>query len=144
VDPAAAFATEKGAPLTPDEMALLAERTAAANAWLENYAPDSARIEVQPALPPGVSDLATEQRAYLAALADALAPAGWSGDAVQAEIFRVARERDLKAGQAFAALYQAFLGKPSGPRAGALLAAQDRGFVVARLREAAAADTLPA
>ncbi len=70
--------------------------------------------------------------------------AGWAGDAVQAEIFRVAQERDLKAGQAFAALYAAFLGRPSGPRAGALLAAQDRDFVIGRLREAAATDTLPA
>jgi lysyl-tRNA synthetase class 1 len=144
VDPAAAFATEKGSELTPDETALLAERTAAARAWLENYAPDSARIAVQAALPPGAAELSPEQRAYLAALAEALAPAAWTGDAVQAEIFRVAQERDLKAGQAFAALYQAFLGKASGPRAGALLAAQDRDFVVARLREAAAADTLPA
>ena len=82
--------------------------------------------------------------AYLGALADALGVAGWTGDAVQAEIFRVAQERDLKAGQAFASLYAAFLGRPSGPRAGALLAAQDRDFVIRRLREAAAADTLPA
>ncbi len=49
---------------------------------------------------------------------------------MQAEIFRVAQDRDLKAGQAFGALYLAFLGKPSGPRAGALLAAQDRDFVI--------------
>ncbi len=63
---------------------------------------------------------------------------------MQAEIFNVAQARDLKAGQAFAALYVAFLGKPSGPRAGALLAAQDRDFVIERLREAATADTLPA
>jgi lysyl-tRNA synthetase class 1 len=144
VDPAAAFATEKGTALTPAEAALLEERSAAARSWLENYAPDSARIEVQDAVPAAVAELPAEQRAYLGALAEALAAAGWTGDAVQAEIFRVAQERDLKAGQAFGALYQAFLGKPNGPRAGALLAAQDRAFVVARLREAAAADTLPA
>jgi lysyl-tRNA synthetase class 1 len=144
VDPAAIFAAEKGTDLAPAERALLEERTVAARAWLENYAPDSARIEVQPAVPPGVAELTAEQRAYLPALADALEGAAWTGDAVQAEIFSVAKEHELKAGQAFAALYQAFLGKPSGPRAGALLAAQDRGFVVGRLREAAAADTLPA
>ena len=109
---------------------MLAERTDAARAWLANYAPNSARIEVQAALPPGVADLSAEQRAYLPALADALDAAAWTGDAVQAEIFRVAQERDLKAGQAFGALYAAFLGRSSGPRAGALLAAQDRGFVI--------------
>jgi lysyl-tRNA synthetase class 1 len=144
VDPAAAFATEKGAALTPAEAALLEERSAAARSWLENYAPDSARIEVQDVVPAAVAELTAEQRAYLGALAEALDSAGWTGDAVQAEIFRVAQERDLKAGQAFGALYRAFLDKPNGPRAGALLAAQDRAFVVARLREAAAGDTLPA
>ncbi len=111
VDPAVAFELEKGSPLTTAEAAVLAERTDAARAWLANYAPDSARIEVQAALPPGVADLSAEQRAYLPALADALGAAAWTGDAVQAEIFRVAQERDLKAGQAFGALYAAFLGK---------------------------------
>ena len=144
VDPGAAFAVEKGAPLTGEELRLLDERADAARAWLENYAPESARIDVQEALPPAVRELTAEQRAYLGALADALANAGWAGDALQAEIFRVAQERDLKAGQAFAALYAAFLGRSSGPRAGALLAAQDRDFVIGRLREASATDTLPA
>jgi lysyl-tRNA synthetase class 1 len=144
VDPAAAFETEKGSRLTPAELSVLAERTAAALAWLENYAPPSARIEVQGALPSTVTELSAEQRAYLAALADALGTAGWTGDALQAEIFRVAQERGLKPGQAFGALYVAFLGRGSGPRAGALLAAQDRDFVIGRLQEAAATDTLRA
>jgi lysyl-tRNA synthetase class 1 len=144
VDTRVAVETEKGTPLTPPEVALLADRADAARAWLENYAPDSARIQVQEQLPGVAAELSTEQRAYLAALAEALELAGWTGDAVQAVIFSVAQERDLKAGQAFGALYAAFLGKSSGPRAGALLAAQDRGFVIERLREAAAADTLHA
>ena len=144
VDPSAAFAIEKGAPLTADEQGLLYERADAARAWLENYAPDSARIDVQRTLPPAVLELTVAQRAYLGALANALVNVGWAGDAVQAEIFRMAQERDLKTGQAFASLYAAFLGRSSGPRAGALLAAQDRDFVIGRLREAAATDTLPA
>jgi lysyl-tRNA synthetase, class I len=144
VEPSAAFAVEKGAPLTADERGLLRERADAARAWLESYAPDSARIQVQEAVPPAVAGLSPEQRDYLGALAHALASAAWAGDTLQAEIFRVAQERDLKAGQAFAALYAAFLGRSSGPRAGALLAAQDRDFVIGRLREAAATDTLPA
>ena len=42
----------------------------------------------------------------------------------------------------FAALYLAFLGQPSGPRAGWLLASLPAAFVVERLRAAAAPDTL--
>ena len=41
-------------------------------------------------------------------------------------------------GEAFGAIYLAFLGRPNGPRAGWLLASLEPGFVVARLRAAAA------
>jgi len=41
--------------------------------------------------------------------------------------------------QSFAAIYVAFLGRDSGPRAGWLLASLDKDFVVRRLTEAAGA-----
>ena len=145
VDVAERAAAEKGAALDQRESAVLAERTAAARGWLESYAPDKARIVIHyEALPEAVHTLDDTQRTYLAALAANLERVGWGGEAVQAEIFSVAQELALKAGQAFAALYAAFLGTRSGPRAGWLLAALDRDFVMRRLREAAAADTLPA
>jgi lysyl-tRNA synthetase class 1 len=136
-------AAEKGAALDERESAILAERTAAARGWLESYAPDRARIVIHyEALPEAVHVLDDTQRAYLAALAANLQRADWAGEAVQAEIFGVAQDLALKPGRAFAALYAAFLGGASGPRAGWLLAALDRAFVIRRLREAAAADTL--
>ena len=60
-----------------------------------------------------------------------------AGDAWQARIFDTAKEVGLPAGRAFAALYLAFLGRSSGPRAGWLLASLERDFVLSRLREAA-------
>ena len=42
----------------------------------------------------------------------------------------------------FGALYLSFLGQPSGPRAGWLLASLPAAFVVERLRAASSADTL--
>ncbi|HET7581589.1 MAG TPA: hypothetical protein VFL75_02390, partial [Candidatus Limnocylindria bacterium] len=138
-------AAEKGGPLESREDEILAERIRAARGWLESYAPDKARIVIhRDALPDAARALDDSQHAYLAALADRLERADWVGEAVQAEIFSVAQELGLKPGVAFSALYAAFLGERSGPRAGWLLAALDREFVVARLREAAAADTLPA
>lgn len=131
---------EKGAPLTEREAALLDERRRAARAWLASYAPERARLAVRrDGLPEEAAALDPEQRAYLAALAPALEGAEWSGEAVQAAIFGVAKERDLTAGRAFAALYLAFLGRTSGPRAGWLLAALDPDFVLARIRDAATA-----
>ena len=65
---------EKGSPLTDREAAILDQRRAAARAWLEAYAPDSARLAVQrDALPAAADELDAAQRAYLGALASALA-----------------------------------------------------------------------
>jgi len=135
VDVVERVTAEKGAPLTAREAALLDERRAAARAWLETYAPDSARIAVRPEFPPEAADLTDAQREYLGALAQAEPPT--SGEAWQALIFGTAKERGLSAGDAFRAVYLAFLGRANGPRAGWLLASLEPGFVAARLRQAA-------
>ena len=141
VDTAARVAAEKGGPLTPSEELVLAERLRAARVWLDAYAPESARLAVHiDAVPERVGDLTEDERSFLSALAVAaeVDPPG-SGDEWQALLFRVARDRDLPAGRAFAALYAAFLGRANGPRAGWLLAGLDARFVLARLRDAGAA-----
>jgi lysyl-tRNA synthetase class 1 len=138
VDVAARVEAEKGSPLSERERAIFEGRAAAARAWLDAYAPDRARLAVQPTLPPAASELDVDQRAFLAALRDAVsvtAPSG--GDAWQAAIFAAATGAGLPAGRAFAALYQAFLGRANGPRAGWLLAGLEPSFVLDRLREAA-------
>lgn len=131
---------EKGSALSERELVIVDQRTRAAHAWLDTYAPPDARIEVQrDALPDAVRDLTADQRAYCATLADALAALAateWVGEGVQSAIFTTAKERGIAAGAAFAALYAAFLGRPSGPRAGWLLASLDRPFVLERLRAA--------
>jgi lysyl-tRNA synthetase class 1 len=137
VDVAERVTAEKGASLTPREREILAERRSAARAWLATYAPDAARIAVRDELPPEAAELTDGQRAYLAALAAADAPT--SGEAWQALIFATAKERGLPAGEAFRAVYLAFLGRSNGPRAGWLLASLDPAIVATRLREAAGA-----
>ena len=96
---------------------------------------------------PGIdpAQLDADQRRALAGLAETLPGVdGWEGESLQAAIFEAARRAGIPAGRMFAALYLAFLGQPSGPRAGWLLASLPAGFVVERLRAAAAPDTLPA
>jgi lysyl-tRNA synthetase class 1 len=134
VDVGERVVAEKGEPLTDRELAILDERRRAARAWLAAYAPDSARIAVRAELPPDVAQLSDDQRAYLAALASVPAPE--SGEAWQSLIFATAKERGLPAGEAFMAVYLAFLGRPNGPRAGWLVASLEPAFVLARLREA--------
>jgi lysyl-tRNA synthetase class 1 len=140
VDLRAAAAAEKGASLSSIESAILAERETAARRWLETYAPESARLTVRRGgLPAEAAELDDAHRAFLAALAQVVdAPdRPLAGDAWQSRIFDTAKASGLPAGRAFAALYLAFLGRPSGPRAGWLLASLEPAFVGARLREAA-------
>jgi lysyl-tRNA synthetase class 1 len=140
VDVAARVEAEKGSVLDPREQAIFEERVAAARAWLETYAPESARLEVRTdTVPPAAAELSVTQRAFLAALADAADdrhPA--SGDGWQDLIFETAKAHALPGRDAFEALYRAFLGRSNGPRAGWLLASVDHAFVVRRLRDAAA------
>jgi len=146
VDVPARVEAEKGSPLTGRERELLEERRVAARAWLEGYAPERARLAVaRDHLPEAAAEqLDAAQRRYLGDLAIALETSGWDGESIQAAIFAIAAGQGLPAGRAFAALYLCFLGRTSGPRAGWLLAALDREFVVSRLREAASPATVQA
>jgi len=136
VDVEQRIGAEKGTDLTPREADILAERKAAARAWLDTYAPERAIVAVQDRLPATADGLAGEQRRLLQALASVEAS---TGEQWQAAIFDAAAGLDLPAGQAFAAIYRAFLDRSNGPRAGWLLASLDPEFVRARLREAAGA-----
>jgi lysyl-tRNA synthetase class 1 len=138
VDVEAQVQAEKASALTPRELEVVAERKAAARAWLDTYAPERAIVAVQQRLPASVNELDAEQREYLADLAQRAADeAPANGELWQALIFTVAGDHSLPNGRAFAALYAAFLGRPNGPRAGWLLASLDPAFVTTRLHEAA-------
>ena len=66
VDIDARIEAEKGAPLTAAERATLRERIAAADAWLETFAPDKSKIAVRhDALPAEAAGLGPEQRTWL-------------------------------------------------------------------------------
>jgi lysyl-tRNA synthetase class 1 len=133
------MAAEKGARLTGREREILAERVAAARAWLDEYAPESLRLVVRrDGLPAEAAELDDAQRRFLGALADsAETEAAGSGESWQALIFQAAKDKDVAARRAFEAIYRAFLGRPNGPRAGWLLASLEPEFVQTRLRDAA-------
>jgi len=126
--------TEKGAALTPRELAVLDERVSAARAWLETYAPPSAVVAVQrDALPHAAADLDDDQQRFLAMLSnEAEGEAPTTGEEWQSLIFRIAKDEGVAPRRAFEAIYLAFLGRPNGPRAGWLVASLDPAFVYKR------------
>jgi lysyl-tRNA synthetase class 1 len=139
VDLGSRMAAEKGAPLDEEERRILEQRAHIARKWLEGFAPDRYRVAVRDALPEETGTLTEAQRIVLADLADAAETRRPSaGDAWQDLVFTVAQGRGVSSGDAFAAIYLAFLGRPNGPRAGWLLASLDPDFVIGRLRGASA------
>jgi lysyl-tRNA synthetase, class I len=140
VDVAARVETENGTQLTEPEVAILRERVAAAHAWLKAFAPESARIAIQDELPAATSEMTDDMRRYLRAVAIAAEtlPQYPGGAQWQNLLFDAAVGLDMRTNRrSFAAIYLAFIGRDSGPRAGWLLASLDKDFVVRRLLEAA-------
>ena len=125
----------KGSDLSEVEKVHLQRRIASARYWLDHYAKDEDKFEVQAALPPSVSELSSVQRAFLHRLGEAFAGVPWTDEALQTLIFDVARQTPLPSSEAFEAIYIAFLDRRVGPRAGSLLACLPRDFVLGRLSE---------
>src|SRR5262245_57474653 len=71
VDLDARVEAEKGSPLTDAEHTILDRRAGAARAWLEAYAPESARFVVRKELPPLVAEITDDMRVYLRSVAEA-------------------------------------------------------------------------
>lgn len=111
----------------------LAERVAHVRYWIDHFAPDAVRFEVQPTLP--AHDFTDDDRAFLRDLVAALSAAEWTGQGIHDAVYEAKGER--KPGEAFKALYQAILGQDRGPRAGFFLSSLERDWVLTRLGEAA-------
>jgi len=122
---------------TVDESAV-EERMSYARRWLEGFAPEDVRFEVQPRLPEAAATLDDAQREFLGRLAEGLRPA-LDGDAVHALIYDLAgRHEGVRPGHLFQAIYLALLGKPRGPRAGWFIAVLGPEFCARRFSEASA------
>lgn len=104
------------------------------DAWLETQAPPEVKFEVQSKV--DASAFNDEQKQYLAALADKIeqAPADADGDWYHKAVYDFKDTSGLTPKQLFGTLYQALIGKDSGPRAGWFLSILPRDFLLKRLR----------
>lgn len=99
--------------------------------WLEKYAPDSIKFEVQAKLPE--LELSSQDHDFLASLTSSLGNAELTPDTIHDTIYATATAKDIKPGVAFKLLYRLFLNKDQGPKLGFFLSSLDRDFVIDRL-----------
>ena len=127
----------KGSALTSDDAREAEMRARYAKIWLEQYAPVDFKFELQTsAVPDGAKLLSDGQKE---ALTDVLAflesHEGPTGEELHAALHDIKTKREIEPKEFFSALYQAFLGKTSGPKAGWFLSVVPRDFLLSRLKE---------
>lgn len=114
----------------PDaDRAELDERARYAKHWLELYAPEKFVFKLQDKLPEVAQSLSDTSKTALTALQEFIASRDTmpTGEEIHTELHKT---------KEFKAVYLAFLGKDSGPKAGWFLSSLPREFVLARLKEA--------
>jgi lysyl-tRNA synthetase class 1 len=104
------------------------------DAWLEKRAPEDVKFALKDTVDAGAFNLA--QKAYMSGLADtiATAPDDADGEWFHQAIYSFKDYEGLGPKDLFTTLYQALIGKDSGPRAGWFLSILPRDWLIKRLR----------
>lgn len=127
---------EKGSKLNQEEKKDLEIRHKFVKKWLEKYAPENYKFEVQKELPNQAKDLNKKQREFLVQILDLIKQKSWKGKDLHTKIHEIRKKLVIDPREAFSAIYLIFIGKDSGPQAGWFLASLDRDFAIKRLKEA--------
>jgi lysyl-tRNA synthetase class 1 len=117
--------------------AAVASRMVYARRWLERFAPEDVRFEVQDRLPDAARGLPDATRRLLGQLADRLDDTK-DAEAIHRAIYDLASSSGVPPAELFRAVYLALLGKPRGPRAGSFIELLGPSVCARRFREAAA------
>ena len=119
------------------DMNALKKRARNVRNWLDRFAPEFVKFQIQRSLPIQVKTLTTGQRKALAKLAAALETNSSDPEWLHNEVYAISEEVGINSKDAFKAIYISLLAKTSGPRAGWFLTSLSPEFVIARFKEAA-------
>lgn len=100
--------------------------------WLNLYAPNFVKFEVQKELP--AVQLTEPQSAFLLKVADILEIHEFTPEELHEEMYTILNELDMKPNKAFQAIYKTIIGKKQGPRAASFVLSLDNDFVINRFR----------
>jgi lysyl-tRNA synthetase, class I len=120
---------------TGEDRKRLEDRLEHVRYWIQKFAPEDVKLQVQDSLPP--IEFTEQESTLFRELRQKATTLEWRADLIHNALHETAKALGLKPGDAFAAVYKAFLGKPRGPRAGHFLSSLDKAFVLQRLEEAA-------
>lgn len=133
------FAEEKGSALTSQEKNILRERIDYAKLWLKHYAPAEEVFTIAQSIPEMARTLSEQQKKYIYDLSALLHSSQFNdAEKLQFALYELAKKHAIKSVDSFKAIYQVFLGKNYGPKAGWLLfdlLKKDKEFVMKRLNE---------
>lgn len=103
--------------------------------WLETYAPEFVKFNVQKNMPK--VDINEKQEEFLLKVADILENGDYNSQELHDEMYTILKELGLKPPKAFQAIYKMIIGKKQGPRAASFVLSLDKDFVIKRFRKEA-------
>ncbi|MCE5214029.1 MAG: lysine--tRNA ligase [Methanobacterium sp.] len=98
--------------------------------WLNIYAPDFVKFEVQNEIP--TLNLNDNQKEFLVKVAHLLENRDFTPEELHDEMYQILKELGLKPQKAFQAIYRVIIGKKQGPRAASFVLSLDKDFVIRR------------
>ena len=105
-----------------------------ARIWLERFAPESEKFDVQQVTPEAAKNLTDSQKVFLKKISQLLDTHS-DAEEFQKAMYETAKETGVSSKDAFGAIYTALLGKASGPKAGWLILSLEKNFVQKRFTE---------
>ena len=120
--------------LKKEDEAHLQQRTEHVRYWLERFAPEEVKFEVQRTIPK--ASLTAEQKIILTFFKEKIPLLSWEPEAIHNAIYEISEETKIPIKTAFQAIYEIILGNQQGPRAGYFLSNLDKQFVLQRVTEA--------
>ncbi len=100
--------------------------------WLTDYAPENVKFKVLEE--PPETKLNNLQKEFLTVLIRKIESVAFTAEEIHSTIYEVAVESGLGGKEAFTFIYQIFIGKDSGPRAGYFLSSLGKEFVLKRFK----------
>ncbi len=137
IDIKAEAAKEKGADLVEADVAEIDLRSKYARRWLDQYAPEDYKFEIQTSLPKVAEALSSVQKEALNKVLEYVRSVSiLNGQDLHTKLHEIRKNMTIEPKDFFEALYLSFLGKSSGPKAGWFFSVLDKKFVEKRLEEA--------